>query len=316
MERLKQNSAQSPLTNSSRHSRVLLCSSCTSPGLRANAVPTSRYVEIGLCELATSRRLSSPIGPLLGSICRLKYSSTSSSTGSASNSGDGVLLRRRFTFVHPCDRRLAPPRPAVDGFGVLLPLGTARRPARPGAARSRASSFGGGEAVSSQLRGLPRRLGVPASSALSGDAQPSSIVARLACAKAMHDLAWSLFPGHYTAVLWGHNLAAATQDLNDKYFPAKTRPYSFPRGGRLVWVTRLSGNLLHGHFFPATTRRYLGVTTCSGHSGPGRQIFSGQNKAVLVGGNFLHTLQWQSPAWQLFPGDKTKPILESRGSLQ
>ena len=50
------------------HSHHVTVGHCTSPGLRANGVPTSRYVEIGLCELATSRRLSSPIGPLLGSI--------------------------------------------------------------------------------------------------------------------------------------------------------------------------------------------------------------------------------------------------------
>ena len=41
---------------------------CSSPALRATAVPTSQYVEIGSCELATSRRLSSPLGPLQGSI--------------------------------------------------------------------------------------------------------------------------------------------------------------------------------------------------------------------------------------------------------
>ena len=93
---------------------------------------------------------------------RLKYSSTSSSTASGSSSGDGVL-RLRFPVVHPCDRRLAPPRLAVDAIDLSH---------RPDATGSRASSFGGGEVVSSQLRGL-RRLRDSVPWALSGDAQPS-----------------------------------------------------------------------------------------------------------------------------------------------
>ena len=81
--------------------QVLLCSSCTSPGLRANAVPTSRYVEIGLCELATSRRLSSPIGPLLGSISAsntpppLPQQRPTSALGMASFSAYASLLSTR-----------------------------------------------------------------------------------------------------------------------------------------------------------------------------------------------------------------------------
>ena len=202
--------------------QVLLCSSCTSPGLRANAVPTSQYVEIGLCELATSRRLFSPIGPLLGSISAsntppplpqqglaptLGMASSSAGASHLSTRAIGVLLRRALLSLVLVSCSHSAQHVPAQHIPAHLPLVEAKRCLASSAAYHVA-----------WVSPPPRHCLGMHNLHRSSHAWPT----QKRCTTCMVTFSQPL---HGSTL--GSQPTAATQDLNDKYFPAKTRPYSF-----------------------------------------------------------------------------------------